>query len=53
MLSFLRYFPRNMGDGLTATGHLDQLAKVEPQLAELVDSKFFCGSSFAETAALQ
>jgi RNA polymerase sigma factor (TIGR02999 family) len=32
---------------------LDQLAKVEPELAELVDLKFFCGLSFAEIAALQ
>ena len=32
---------------------LDQLAAVEPQLAELVDLKFFCGCSFAEIAALQ
>jgi RNA polymerase sigma factor (TIGR02999 family) len=32
---------------------LDQLARVEPELAELVDLKFFCGFSFAEIAALQ
>lgn len=32
---------------------LDELAKVEPALAELVDLKFFCGCSFAEIAALQ
>jgi RNA polymerase sigma factor (TIGR02999 family) len=32
---------------------LDQLAKVEPALAELVDLKFFCGFSFAEIGALQ
>lgn len=32
---------------------LDELAKVEPALAELVDLKFFCGFSFAEIAALQ
>ena len=32
---------------------LDQLAKVEPTLAELVDLKFFCGFSFAEIGALQ
>jgi RNA polymerase sigma factor (TIGR02999 family) len=32
---------------------LDQLAKVEPQLAELVDMKFFCGFTFAEIAALR
>src|SRR6266700_3625645 len=32
---------------------LDELAKVEPKLAELVDMKFFCGLSFAEIAALE
>jgi RNA polymerase sigma factor (TIGR02999 family) len=32
---------------------LDQLAKVEPKLAELVDMKFFCGFSFAEIAAIE
>jgi RNA polymerase sigma factor (TIGR02999 family) len=32
---------------------LDQLEKVEPELAELVDLKFFCGFSFGEIAALQ
>jgi RNA polymerase sigma factor (TIGR02999 family) len=32
---------------------LDQLAKVEPELAELVDLKFFCGFSFPEIAALR
>jgi len=32
---------------------LDQLAKVEPELAELVDLKFFCGLTFAEIAALR
>lgn len=32
---------------------LDQLAKVDADLAELVDLKFFCGFSFAEIAALQ
>jgi RNA polymerase sigma factor (TIGR02999 family) len=32
---------------------LDQLAKVEPQLTELVDLKFFCGFTFAEIAALR
>ena len=32
---------------------LDQLAKVEPELAQVVDLKFFCGCSFAEIAALQ
>jgi RNA polymerase sigma factor (TIGR02999 family) len=32
---------------------LDQLAKVEPELAALVDLKFFCGFTFAEIAALR
>jgi RNA polymerase sigma factor (TIGR02999 family) len=32
---------------------LDQLAKVEPELAEVVDLKFFCGFSFAEIASMQ
>ena len=32
---------------------LDQLAKVDPRLHELVDMRFFCESSFAEIAALE
>ena len=32
---------------------LDELAQVEPALAELVDLHFFCGFSFAEVAALR
>jgi len=32
---------------------LDELAKVEPSLAEIVDLKFFCGFSSVEIAALQ
>jgi RNA polymerase sigma factor (TIGR02999 family) len=32
---------------------LDELAKAEPGLAEVVDMKFFCGFSFTEIAALQ
>jgi RNA polymerase sigma factor (TIGR02999 family) len=32
---------------------LEELAKVEPDLAEVVDLKFFCGFSFAEIAAMQ
>jgi len=31
---------------------LDQLAVVDPRLAEIVDLKYFCGFSFAEIAAL-
>jgi RNA polymerase sigma factor (TIGR02999 family) len=37
----------------TISDALDQLAKVEPELAEVVDLKFFCGFSFAEIAAIQ
>jgi len=32
---------------------LDELAKVESTLAEIVDLKFFCGFSFAEIAAMR
>jgi RNA polymerase sigma factor (TIGR02999 family) len=32
---------------------IDRLAAVEPQLAQVVDLKFFCGFSFAEIAAMQ
>jgi RNA polymerase sigma factor (TIGR02999 family) len=32
---------------------LDELGEVEPELARLVDLKFFCGLSLAEIAALQ
>ncbi|MBS1825932.1 MAG: sigma-70 family RNA polymerase sigma factor [Acidobacteria bacterium] len=32
---------------------LEELAKSEPQLAEIVDLKFFCGFSFAEIAAMR
>lgn len=32
---------------------LDELAKVDPTLAEIVDLKFFCGFSFAEISALR
>jgi RNA polymerase sigma factor (TIGR02999 family) len=32
---------------------LDELAEVEPNLAEIVDLKFFCGFSFAEIAAMR
>ena len=32
---------------------LDGLAEVEPELAEIVDLKFFCGFSFAEIAAMR
>jgi DNA-directed RNA polymerase specialized sigma24 family protein len=32
---------------------LEHMAKVEPDLAQLVDLKFFCGFSFCEIAAMQ
>src|SRR5215510_3477992 len=32
---------------------LDELAKVDPELAEIVDLKFFCGFSFVEIAAMR
>jgi RNA polymerase sigma factor (TIGR02999 family) len=32
---------------------LDELSKIEPELAEIVDLKFFCGFSFAEIAAMR
>jgi RNA polymerase sigma factor (TIGR02999 family) len=32
---------------------LDALAATEPDLAQIVDLKFFCGFSFAEIAAMQ
>lgn len=32
---------------------LDELAQVEPELAQVVDLKFFCGFTLAEVAAMQ
>jgi RNA polymerase sigma factor (TIGR02999 family) len=32
---------------------LDELAKVEPELAEVIDLKFFCGFSFMDIAAMR
>ena len=32
---------------------LDELAEVEPDLAEIIDLKFFCGFSFTEIAAMR
>ena len=41
------------GEALSAIGDaLDDLAKAEPVLAEIVDLKFFCGFSFAEIGAM-
>ena len=39
---------------LTRIGEaLDELAKVDPDLAQVIDLKFFCGFSFAEIAAMR
>jgi RNA polymerase sigma factor (TIGR02999 family) len=35
------------------SGALEELAAVDPRLAQVVDLKFFCGFSFAEIAAMQ
>ena len=41
------------GEALSAIGDaLDDLARAEPVLAEIVDLKFFCGFSFAEIGAM-
>ena len=32
---------------------LDELADIEPELAEIIELKFFCGFSFAEIAAMR
>jgi len=42
------------GQGLARIGEaLDELAKAEPALAEVVDLKLFCSFSFAEVAVLR
>jgi RNA polymerase sigma factor (TIGR02999 family) len=42
------------GEEFTRIGEaLDELAAVDPRLAQVVDLKFFCGFSFAEIAAMQ
>lgn len=50
----------DLGDSFTGSKELsdigdalDQLAKVEPDLAEVVELKFFCGCSLAEIASLK
>ena len=46
--------PDDHGQDLEALGEaLDALAAVQPDLAELVDLKFFCGFSFIEIAAMR
>ena len=41
------------GDLDALGGALDELATLQPDLAELVDLKFFCGFSFVEIAAIR
>jgi len=45
--------PADMKELTEISEALDELTKVEPELAELVDLKFFCGCSFSEIAALK
>lgn len=48
--------PRDAADSLELeriSDALEQLARLEPHLAEIVDLKFFCGFSCAEIAALR
>jgi hypothetical protein len=45
--------PLTLKNSRRSADALDQLAKVEPKPAELVDMKFFCGFCFAEIAALE
>jgi RNA polymerase sigma factor (TIGR02999 family) len=49
-----RAAPAGRGRELDALGAaLDDLGELQPDLAELVDLKFFCGFSFAEIAAMR
>jgi RNA polymerase sigma factor (TIGR02999 family) len=41
------------GELLQISEALDELGKVEPDLAEIVDLKFFCGFSFTEIGAMR
>jgi RNA polymerase sigma factor (TIGR02999 family) len=45
--------PADAGELSSISDALDELAKVDPELAQLVDLKFFCGFSFAEIATLR
>ena len=45
--------PVNANELSSISDALDQLAEIEPELAQIVDLKFFCGFSFGEIAALQ
>lgn len=45
--------PQDARDFTLIGDALEELAQIEPDLATLVDLKFFCGFSFAEIAAMQ
>lgn len=45
--------PRDVHDFALIGDALEELAEIEPDLATLVDLKFFCGFSFAEIGAMQ
>lgn len=45
--------PADDGELTRISDALDELAGVDPQLAQIVDLKFFCGFSFAEIAAMR
>jgi RNA polymerase sigma factor (TIGR02999 family) len=45
--------PVDAGELALINGALEELTLVEPELATLVDLKFFCGFSFAEIGAMQ
>ena len=45
--------PADAGELARIGDAVDSLAAIEPQLAQVVDLKFFCGFSFAEIAAMQ
>ena len=43
----------NAGELVEISDALEELARTDPSLAEIVDLKFFCGFSFAEIAAMR
>jgi RNA polymerase sigma factor (TIGR02999 family) len=54
--SLRTYHAENVADPVSLiriSDALDELAEVDPELAEVIDLKFFCGLSFAEIAAVR
>jgi RNA polymerase sigma factor (TIGR02999 family) len=45
--------PIDVGELSRISDTLEELAAIEPELATIVDLRFFCGFSFAEIAAMQ